>query len=308
MKIDVGTKVSSRSTDRTYKITHRIGGGSFGDVFSALMLPSETKVAIKVMKISGSKEHVQQMVNEIQIMKKAHELSSRRVPGLYEAFQLSSHNVFDRSNFICIVMEFIDGVTASELVLNLRPLNETVALYIIHEIATVLVSLHAQQLIHRDIKASNIMVDKQGKVYLCDFGVSKILGADIYSTSTMSGTPFWMAPEILNSEAHNCAVDIYSLGITCIELVTGSPPVAKISRENSNPNINSAKQISARDIEASLAKRQFSREFRDIVSACVTYDPSKRIAASDLIKLVQARITGTTFDHKLNLASLVKML
>jgi serine/threonine protein kinase len=173
MKIDVGTKITSNVSGKSYKLSRRIGGGSFGDVFSAFMYPTETKVAMKVIKVTGSKEHVQEIIRETEIMRKANDICTERVPKFHEAFKISTHNIFDKSHTICIVMDFIDGVSAAELVLNLRVMNESVALYVVYEVARALEKLHSRGLIHRDIKAANVMIDKQGKVYVCDFGVSK---------------------------------------------------------------------------------------------------------------------------------------
>jgi serine/threonine protein kinase len=177
-------------------------------------------------------------------------------------------------------------------------------------------------MIHRDIKAANIMIDKQGKVYICDFGVSKALGDHAFSTQTMSGTPFWMAPEIMNSDAYTTAIDVFSLGITCIELVTGAPPIPTtptFDRENSNPNIilEKAKAVSKDDIAHCIDQRLFSRDFRDIVNACVDFNPSNRVTAARLIDIIRARFSwndrepaliGGKYNPRANLSFLVKML
>jgi len=88
--------------------------------------------------------------------------------------------------------------------------------------------LHDTKKIHRDVKAGNILLNHEGKAKIGDFGVSTTLVNTYSKKNTVSGTPYWMAPEVLSNSSYNKKADIWSLGITCIEMAEGTPPYSHI--------------------------------------------------------------------------------
>lgn len=130
-----------------------------------------------------------------------------------------------------------------------------------------LMYLHANGKIHRDIKAANIMLSEEGKVKLADFGVAAEIQKTVALKSTFAGTPLWMAPEIVMERDYDFKVDIWSLGITCIELADRKPPMASLHPMRVLFLIPQQ--------EAPKLTGNFSVEFKDFVSSCLQKDPSK---------------------------------
>jgi len=137
--------------------------------------------------------------------------------------------------------------------------------------------IHSKKLINRDIKGRNILITKDGEVKLCDFGICRI-----YHKNRMKeirgGSPYWMAPEILKKEEYNQNIDIWALGITCIELAEFEPPYSDFG---SNEVI---KQIIKSPPQGLSKPKKWSKEFNDFIRQCLLLDKNKRPMADELLK------------------------
>lgn len=163
-------------------------------------------------------EGLEDVILEINIMK---QLSDEHIVNYYGNYV--------RDNELWIVMEFCGSGSVADLMSTCkRSLKEDQISCIMADSLRGLMYLHKNKKIHRDIKAGNILINEKGIAKLADFGVSGQLKDDDAKRNTVIGTPYWMAPEVIQEIGYNTAVDIWSLGITCIEMADSRPPLCNI--------------------------------------------------------------------------------
>lgn len=250
-----------------FELVQQIGTGSFGTVFRAVHKPSQKECAIKRIDLENSDDDIEEIQKEIGILATCHDNHITRYYGcfMYE-FEL------------WIVMEYLGGGSCLDLIKDLRPesLSEAAIAEILAQVVEGLMYLHESGKIHRDIKAANVLIADNGDVKIADFGVAAQLSNNLSRRNTFVGTPFWMAPEVIDQLDHSFSADIWSLGITAIELAVGKPPLSNLHPMKALFNI-------PRVAPPRLDKR-FSPEFQDFVAQCLQFKPQMRATILKLRK------------------------
>jgi serine/threonine protein kinase len=252
----------------------QIGRGSYGTVHMA-MLPTGKLVAVKLIPIVKKKKEtlsaVRMEVDMLQTLVHKHVIR-------YYGFHFHGARIH-------LFMEFAVGGSLTSLVRKFRGLTEPLIGYYTIQILEGLNYLHSQHVVHRDIKGENILIDGSGVVKLADFGCSKSL-SDIANRSqngcgTLVGSPYWMAPEVIKSEAYGTKADIWSVGCTVVEMLNGGDP----PWHQKFDNVYSAMFYigSTADIPSNIPD-DTSGLCRDFLAKCFERDVSKRASAAELLK------------------------
>ncbi|HHQ49170.1 MAG TPA: serine/threonine protein kinase, partial [Acidobacteria bacterium] len=200
-----------------WKLRRLIGRGGQADVWLAEDLELEQPVVLKVFHRIGDPVAVERMRREVRLGRELHH------PGLVRLFDLVEMN-----GSLVAVMEWIPGGSLSQEVAENGPLPVDRVVEIVGQVLETLAYLHREGVIHRDIKPSNLLLADDGRVLLGDLGLARRLAGDSDLTRTLTtvGTPAYMAPEQLRGEEVGPAADLYSLGVTVFQLLTGETPFA----------------------------------------------------------------------------------
>ncbi|KAJ1963915.1 kinase that interacts with cdc31p [Dipsacomyces acuminosporus] len=223
-------------------------------------------VAIKILNLDNGEEDLSDMQREINLLSQLH---SPHIAQYYGSFIESSR--------MWIVMEYASGGSIHKL-MQAGPIEEKYIATIMHGVLLALDYLHTSGIMHRDIKAANILVTEAGVVQLCDFGVARQVMQASAKSYSFVGTPYWMAPEVIQKgSVYDFKADIWSLGITAYEIVTGVPPYA-------DEDPKRALFLIPRKGPKTLNPEQASRDLRELVSKCLEVDIAKRPSAHELLK------------------------
>ena len=201
-----------------WKLGKSIGEGEFSKVYLAMDIESGEMLAVKSIPLSRNREISTKIIS--QIRKEVNILKHLDHPNIIHYYQTDID--FD-INMIHILIEYVSGENLKLYIDQFCPLPEKVIARFVSEILTALDYLHKKGVIHRDLKSTNILLTEESILKLSDFGLSKLTDKKTTSNDIV-GSPYWMAPEILNQEKHSFSADIWSLGCTIIEMLTGRPP------------------------------------------------------------------------------------
>ncbi|XP_074273781.1 MAP3K epsilon protein kinase 1-like isoform X2 [Silene latifolia] len=206
----------SKTLDNKYMLGDEIGKGAYGRVYKGLDLENGDFVAIKQVSLENiAQEDLNIIMQEIDLLKN---LNHKNIVKYLGSLKTRSH--------LHIILEYVENGSLANIIKpnKFGPFPEQLVAHYIAQVLEGLVYLHEQGVIHRDIKGANILTTKEGLVKLADFGVAtKLTEADV-NTHSVVGTPYWMAPEVIEMSGVCAASDIWSVGCTVIELLTCVPP------------------------------------------------------------------------------------
>ncbi|KAJ8020780.1 Serine/threonine-protein kinase 4 [Holothuria leucospilota] len=253
-----------KAPEEVFDLLEKLGEGSYGSVYKANHKETGQILAIKQVPVDTD---LQEIIKEISIMQQC---NSPHVVKYYGSYF--------KNTDLWIVMEYCGAGSVSDI-MRRRSKTLTEA-----EIATILQStlkgleyLHFMRKIHRDIKAGNILLNNEGHSKLADFGVAGQLTDTMAKRNTVIGTPFWMAPEVIQEIGYDCKADIWSLGITALEMAQGKPPYADI-----HP-MRAIFMIPTKPPPTFTEPERWSPEFIDFTSLCLVKNPEERATATDLL-------------------------
>ena len=256
----------------TYKIIKLLGEGSFGKAYLAKCDNEDKKYVIKQVILDGmTDQEKRESFNEAVILKK---LDHPNIIKFKEVFLQRKPN-----EALNIVTEFADGGDLGQKIEQQKkqPFPESQILDYITQICLALQHIHKKKIIHRDLKSGNVFLMKSGIVKLGDFGISKGLKSTWAKAKTVVGTPYYLAPEIINNKPYDSKCDIWALGILLYELMTFKMPFNAVSLPLLSIKINRGVY--------KPPPSTYSSDIRNLLKNCLTLNPEERPSIDDILQL-----------------------
>ncbi|OBZ82509.1 Serine/threonine-protein kinase fray2 [Choanephora cucurbitarum] len=258
-----------------YELKEAIGYGSSAIVYKAIYKPLNKNMALKIIDLDKfERNQIDELRRETALMALSKHPNVLRVYGS-----------FVNGSKLYIVTPYLSGGSCLDIMKTSYPdgFDELTIATILKQTLEALIYLHKNGHIHRDVKAGNLLMDEDGTVMLADFGVSSSLmeTGERGMRKTFVGTPCWMAPEVMEQEEYDYKADIWSFGITAIELATGHAPFAKyppmkvlmMTLSNEPPTL-----------DRENATHKYSKAFKEMIDICLNKDPQRRPTAEKLIQ------------------------
>jgi len=264
-------EVINEDPEELFEMGEMIGEGSYGLICTCKNVKDDKTYAIKFLETEEDEDN-EGLKREIDILKDSSPC----------AYIVKYYGCYLKASTLMIVMEYCDGGSALDIMAaNKSSFDEDTVACLVAQMIQGLIYLHGNKILHRDIKAGNVLLTSDGRCKLADFGVSAKLAHTMQKKVTMVGSPYWMAPEVIslkNKDGYDNKADIWSLGITAIELAEGKPPLYDVAA------MRVIFLIPARDPPGLKDPSKWSTEFVDFITFCLNKDPTSRPSSLSLIE------------------------
>ena len=306
----IKNKVYPETNLNFYKYGRLIGQGAFGKVNLGLNILTGRVVAIKSFNkknLKSNSENMKKILYETNLMKKLNH------PNITKILEL-----FDDKDYILIIMEYINGGNLFSFLKKRRKVSEKTAKFLYKQIILGIQYMHNQNIVHRDIKLENILIDLNNNIKICDFGIGRILSSPDQPLFDQCGTPMYIAPEILLSSKEKgykgFPVDIWSSGIALYILLSGTLPFSfkngkSVSIEDSDKNDNNSEELQFSIINSDPKYiENISEEARNLLSGLLNKNPEKRLTCDEILSHPWLKdVNNNLYNNKYHLFTKAEM-
>ena len=256
------------------EVINKIGKGSSSCVYKAVDKKTEEIYALKQ---SNSPDNDSLFKKEIMIYR----LFNNESPYIIKYYDCFKAKNEENKKCLYLQLEYCQYGSIRDIIKQARKkdifMTENEISSVIYSVLLGIKFIHSKELVNRDIKGRNILITKEGDIKLCDFGICRFFHKNKMK-EIRGGSPYWMAPEILKKEEYNQNIDIWALGITCIELAEFEPPYSEFS------STEVIKQIIKSPPQGLTEPKKWSKEFNDFVKQCLLLDKNRRPMSDELLK------------------------
>jgi serine/threonine protein kinase len=257
--------LNSEDPEELFQLLEKLGEGSYGTVHKGFHKASGKIVAVKIVPIKNGE--VASLRKEITILRQC------RHPNI-----VGYIGSYIKDEDLWLIMEFCSAGSIADIIkITKKPFSEPQIASVCQAVLRGLEYLHDSKKIHRDVKAGNILLDNRGIAKLADFGVSAQLGNSCSKKNSTIGSPYWMSPEVIARSEYDRKTDIWSLGITAIEMAESEPPYSHI-----HP-IRAMFVIPKNPAQSLTEPEIWSSEFNDFVTRCLRINPNERPSSKELL-------------------------
>ena len=304
---------TQKTSNQTYQKMKLIGKGSYGKVFLIKSLQTEKEYALKETVITKNKEiFLYFSMNEIDILSK---LDNPYIISLKCAFKTQIDEETEKLN---IIMEYVDNGDLNQLITEYKDDDKIISqdrlLNWLFQLCLALFYLKENEIIHRDIKPSNIFLMQDDTIKLGDFGISKKVSIS-NDLKIFVGTPIYTSPEIIQKKNYSYKADIWSLGITFIQLISLRLPFVVTEKEEMYNNILN-KELNPKILNKDKTdfnetiKNNYSKEFLDLINQMVSINPDDRPSVKDILNknMIKRRMENYLLENNFNEKEIVNTI
>ncbi|KAJ3129677.1 Serine/threonine-protein kinase 4 [Nowakowskiella sp. JEL0407] len=261
------TWISGKDPRELFEILEKLGEGAFGSVYKASLKQTGFILAVKEILLQRENDR-KKIMKEIDTLKL---LKNKNIVQYFGTVLVDS--------CIWILTDYCGAGSITDCMeISGTPFTEEQASVVLAAAVEGLVYLHQRGIVHRDVKCANILLTENGDVKIADFGVAEKLTENTDGMSLLIGTPYWMAPEVIQGHESGTQSDIWSLGISAIEMCQGLPPLSEMAPLRAMYKIPHLPSPTLDNEEG------HSKEFLDFIAKCLEKDPAKRITAVQLME------------------------